>query len=109
MSGRTTPPTPEQGARGSGTGSITPPNQIRRGDPREPPQMGGRNNPTASTPSVRRQLQFRDPDAERRSREAQEQYRQGIDEEARDAQRRGTIVSSVPTVDALMNVPELKL
>ena len=108
MSGRTTPRTPEQGERGSGTAPTTPRDQIT-GDSQEPPPMDRNNNTTASTSSVRRQLQFRDSDAERRSREAQQRYRQRIREEARDAQRRGTIVSSVPTVDALMNVPELKL
>ena len=94
MSEQTTPRTPEQRPRGIAPG--TPQGQRTRAQATNAPRRPGR----------RLNLDDENEDARRRR---QQQFNRRLDDEAQEGQRRGDIVSSEPTVQPLMNVPELKL
>ena len=102
MSGRTTPRTPEQGARGVAPG--TPPDQGTQ--PQEPNAPGRRRmQPTASR-GVQRSLNLdeneyedEDEDEDARRRERQDRFLAAM----------GRAAGTEPGAPELMNVPELKL
>ena len=101
MSGQT-PRTPEQTPIGVAPG--TPPDQGT--EPQEPNAPGRRRRQATGSRRLQRSLNL---DENERRRERQQQFGRDIDEAAQEGQRRGDIVSSEPTTQALMNVPELKL
>ena len=107
MSGQT-PRTPEQ--RPIGVAPGTPPDQ--RTQPQLPNAPPRRRRQATGSRGVRRRLNLGgdgDISDNERRRERQQQLDRDIDEAAQEGQRRGDIVSSEPTTQALMNVPELKL
>ena len=102
MSGQT-PRTPEQ--RPIGVAPGTPPDQGIQ-EQQAPHAPARRRRQATGSRGVQRRLNLRDNE---RRRERQQQFGRDIDEAAQEGQRRGDIVSSEPTTQALMNVPELKL
>ena len=108
MSGQT-PRTPEQ--RPIGVAPGTPPDQGIQ-EQQAPNAPARRRRQTTGSRGVRRRLNLGgdgDISDNERRRERQQQLDRDIDEAAQEGQRRGDIVSSEPTTQALMNVPELKL
>ena len=90
----------------------TPERQPRQQEPHSPgPDRGiQRRQPNAPRRRRQRRSEGDDNDATRRARQQrQQQFNRDIDDAGQKGQTGGDIVSSDPTVEPLMSVPELKL
>lgn len=106
MSGQTTPRQEPRQTGEAQTGEAHSPGPDQRTHPQAPHAPARRRRQATGSRGVQRRLNLRDNE---RRRERQQQFGRDIDEAAQEGQRRGDIVSSEPTTQALMNVPELKL